>query len=403
MGGANSTLSRTTNNVINQSVSDITKRITNICQTNSSNTQTIRITIGSIKGCSVNFSNIGQTIDTKINNDCTTVVLDTVDIQNDLKNNIEASAEALKKSTFFEVGNNTVADAVNNLINIVDNKMLMESITQDITNSLNNQNIETTIANGIECYPYPDENGKIQQNTVNFSNLTQNAIGSIVLKSLSDNTALFNAVTAFDNTVKASSKAVTEGMFEGIAAVFGSLFIIPILIICLFIYIVKKSSGGLASLIPGRGAAAGYGAPTLPGNGGTPPPPGMVPTKGSSLKKWGVIFFVLVSMIIEMMVFLYVYKIKDSPEYIICMAMAIVSGIILIIVLGLLGFGIIKGFNYRKRIMVFMILLILFYIGLSIGTIAYSIQIVDKMVKDNKNNTTSPNSTHSNPTSSPIH
>jgi hypothetical protein len=266
MGGVNSTLSKNTTDVINKTVNDITTNITNKCNTNDSNIQKISFKIGNISGCDINFSNFGQTINSNVSADCTQTNVTANDLKSAMNNNLQSYADTLRTSGSLALAETTKSENYTKLQNIVNNDLVLNDLSEAI-NTLSKEQDMTTELGNIICYPYTDSNGVIHNNTVNFSDLTQNIVSNVVSKALQSNNSLNTAVNNFDNTVSSTAKATAKGMFDGIAGIAGSITGSIFMIIFGLIFVLAFFPSLLKGIMPGGGNGNNNGESSGSGSG----------------------------------------------------------------------------------------------------------------------------------------
>ncbi len=269
MGGAASvTMSKNTTNIINNMVNNISNDMTKDCGVNSTNTQSIKISLRNIDNCSLDMSNISQGMNSSVSLDCAQSQVTKIDLETALKNAVDQLAESTKSAGTMSLIDVTNTENFTDLKNTVDNIIKNDSLMKAINNSTNAQNNDITI-DGFRCFPLTtrDIYGNVTTtgDSLKFGNISQQLTSNVVAKALQNSDDLVKAVQKVDNDISQAAKSTNKGVFESIGNMmsgFSGAMIVLVFLICVVGYVVYGKSG----LQNGQSGQGGQGGSTT----GTP-------------------------------------------------------------------------------------------------------------------------------------
>lgn len=249
MGAGNSTYSTAINNVINESVNNISSDIRNICASTNANKQSVNISLDKVTNCqNINIVGISQSITATSTLDCKSANIDSLSLETIIKNNVEANAKTMKDSPFFSFGDKAASESVNKVVNSIVSNINLSKIAENVASQLNDQNIAINIKEWT-CTPYRNKNGNYVKTELNIKNLNQDILNNVVLKAFSQNQTVIDTLTTADNELKASADATSLGMTSAMLGIFLGLFgfIILIIFFVVIFKMLKKSVGKTGS------------------------------------------------------------------------------------------------------------------------------------------------------------
>lgn len=254
--GANISSAKQYNEQITDIVSTTINETIQKCSAASSSSQKIEIKGLTLEGCSLEISDLNQTIDSKIDLTCVLTTENKTKMTNDIQKKIDSAVENATKGINFGL-NAQLNDTVNKIKEKIKNEIINKNVLDCSVNAANNQLIEISDLKVLNCPAIAP--------TVKISNLTQLLVTNAVAKCTGDIISDDDISNISKSEIKSESKNILEGLsgFELMGIIGG---IIVLVVIGGGIYLFFKS-----------GAATRM-SPMYP-----PPPPPIYPPPPSTM------------------------------------------------------------------------------------------------------------------------
>ena len=238
MGASSST---SINKVITDSAMSVMVENSTKCSVNNANTNSISLKNLTGGNCSIQISNLNQTIDTKINLECIARTVNNTELQNQFEAKLKAAAESLTSG--LNLGNVSVSKSANETISTIKNEIKLSNIAEILLNNTSNNTINIENISGCPAccgnqnmsVKTCDPEGRC---TITVDNITQRIVSNIISKLCSDNENVSKSINKLSADLDASSKSTTEGL--KLQDIFG----IIAGIICLIIFGLLIFGGG---------------------------------------------------------------------------------------------------------------------------------------------------------------
>jgi hypothetical protein len=271
MGGGNSKNIKQTTDITNSLANTISKDITNTCSVKTGNTQSVVISGINSDGCSVNIGGT-ITLDSKIDNNCINKSMIESSISSALKNLVDTQINSESGSSIFEIANQQNVDLLNKYTQNLTNTDTVNSISNCINDSLNNQTYEVSNSH-FKCNPIYDANGNPVPDSYKINiNPVLNIVSNNVTSCLNDNLMTSTMTNILDqvnknntNTISKDAfqtagegistmaKGVGEGLASAVSAAYVPFIVVGVIVVALII-------GAIATGVKGKDVMTAVGA-----------------------------------------------------------------------------------------------------------------------------------------------
>ena len=227
--GAQFSKAQTETNIVNKSVTNVIMKSSQNCSANITSNQELTFSDIKTRGCNVNFNDISQEADISQNFSCAQESSQSADLQSKLKTELDAQTAAVTKG--FTVGmNSSESKTLTNLKNSVVANIDVSSIANCVANIIASQKLEFGKLD-IDCRGANDK-------SLNFKNIKQKITMTQVSKCIQNNPQASKAVADFENKLKISTSAKTEGIdaLASLASVLIPCIISVILSVIIYIF-----------------------------------------------------------------------------------------------------------------------------------------------------------------------
>jgi hypothetical protein len=213
-----SSKSKTETNIVNEALTSVALSSSQNCSSSNANTQEITFNDIRVRGCSLRFSDISQSMKVQQNFTCLQDSSQSADLLSKFKTELDAKTEAAV--TGFGIGK-AEAETITNLTNKIKNDINISTVANCMSSNMNNQK-QTYGKIDVECS---------KGDEVTFDNISQKLIATQVAKCVQSDAKIASVANEIDNKLKLHTSATVSGIPDSSASLasLGS-FLIPIIV-----------------------------------------------------------------------------------------------------------------------------------------------------------------------------